>query len=1604
MKDVDVNFEYRFLVFSINCYLTNEIKLTWFRTKKSLVLAASLLLVLLPYKSHAQAYLHSTGFPSFSVIQPVEGGSIDLSNGNLHVEIPVGTYKQRGGSILRQSFTYDSRIWQITTNGSSQAWGQDTSAGWHIQLGFSNQDVTMDNTSVPCGSGSYTLYNNYRWTDEHRTAHFFPISIAANIPTGCTPPANVLTGYATDSSGFFISANAATPTIPNVFYPNGTTFTPANDFDNTAKITDPNGNQLRLDTASAILTDTLGRQPNYSFFAQNPAFSEPNSQGGTSTYQPTQEIVPATTAFGQSGVTEFSGSVSTFQSISLPDGSSYQFQYDTYGELSGVTLPTGGTVTFGYSNFTDAYGNVNRWVTSYTMSGGTWTFTPQVITTCPSGQQNCQQKVTVAKPSGDSVVYTFTMNGGAWPVQVQHFASGGTLLLSQTRDYDLSQTCSGCTGAAYVTLTRETNSLPSTGGTTLISKTEYTYDSVFHGNVTAIKEWKFYTGTPSASPDRETDIGYLNTTPYTNANIINRPNSITTKDATGTQVAQTLITYDSTALTSITGTRQHDDTNYGTGNTVRGNPTLFKRWVTGTTFLSTTLIYDTTGQLIQRTDPAGNSISFGYTDRFFNDNGANPPASFTPTTPTNAYMTSAALPLIGTATAGYYFGSGNLAEATDQNNAISYSHYLDPFDRSTLALDPTGGWTLTSYPSTTETDVYTALTDATPSTSCVNCRHDSFVRDNVGRLNSSALINDPDGQINVLRGYDTSSRINSATNPYRTTTESTYGTTSPTYDGLNRIIQVTRPDGNIASTSFAAAVVSATQLCGNGIAAPTVDTDEVGKKRQFWTDGFGQVIEVDEPDTSGSFSIATCSQYDALGNLTSVTQRGGTTDTTKWRTRNYAFDGISRLTQATTSEGGAITYSYTTSGSALCAGDSSSVCRRTDARNITTTYAYDALSRLTSKTYSDTTPAVTYSYDQTTFNGLTITNGKGRRTGMTDVSGQTAWSYDAKGRVLVRQQKIGTITKSITYTYNLNGSVNTVTYPSGRVYTYAYNNSLRPVSVIDTAHNLKLASSAHYAAAGMLTSAIHGAVPGWNAITLADSFNNRLQPTQFLATSPVPSTLLNISFGYDQGSGKNNGNVVQIANGRDSTRSVSYTYDQLNRLSSAQTYQATTWGNSYVYDAWGNLLQKNVTQGTAESMTLVVNNKNQVTSPAFTYDAAGNTTWDTTNALKYDAEGRMNPVSGTSYTYDGDGRRVQKSDGTVYWLDDNLEPLSVGTNTGSITRDYVFFAGKRIATVQISSGNAYYYLSDQIGSTAVIASGDGKAIQWEADYFPFGSERTVITNLIDNHYQFTGDEYDFETAYNYAVERYQAGRWGRFLSPDILGGSLLNPQSLNRYAYVLNNPCTLIDPLGLTPQCTFNVRGGTNLPQATLDEIARILGQADVGVNFSNGSFGPGSQFSATLFQNQDLSQSDARFGSVENGSILTDNSDIALSAFEFGGSYDIGLGRVIAHELGHVLGEPQSDQPGAATNLMSSHDESGKDTVTPDDAANFNLTSAQKSGLLAQCKKQPGARSNGGGGGGGGDGGGIGPRPDPGDLILLLMADPGDGLTPHVTHRILPP
>jgi RHS repeat-associated protein len=63
--------------------------------------------------------------------------------------------------------------------------------------------------------------------------------------------------------------------------------------------------------------------------------------------------------------------------------------------------------------------------------------------------------------------------------------------------------------------------------------------------------------------------------------------------------------------------------------------------------------------------------------------------------------------------------------------------------------------------------------------------------------------------------------------------------------------------------------------------------------------------------------------------------------------------------------------------------------------------------------------------------------------------------------------------------------------------------------------------------------------------------------------------------------------------------------------------------------------------------------------------------------------------------------------------------------------------------------------------------------------------------------EFTGKERDTESGLDYFGARYMASTMGRFMSPDPLAGHLANPQSLNRYVYVLDNPLKNTDPTGM---------------------------------------------------------------------------------------------------------------------------------------------------------------------------------------------------------------
>ncbi len=105
---------------------------------------------------------------------------------------------------------------------------------------------------------------------------------------------------------------------------------------------------------------------------------------------------------------------------------------------------------------------------------------------------------------------------------------------------------------------------------------------------------------------------------------------------------------------------------------------------------------------------------------------------------------------------------------------------------------------------------------------------------------------------------------------------------------------------------------------------------------------------------------------------------------------------------------------------------------------------------------------------------------------------------------------------------------------------------------------------------------------------------------------------------------------------------------------------------------------------------------------------------------------------------------------------------------------------------------------------------------------------------------YTGKEDDYAYNLDYFGARYYASSMGRpdaftntgrsvlsepdrFMSPDPLGGWTGNPQSLNRYTYVLNNPETLVDPLGLCPQGQVQIPGGQCVPSQSIIHVDGII-------------------------------------------------------------------------------------------------------------------------------------------------------------------------------------
>ncbi len=712
--------------------------------------------------------------------------------------------------------------------------------------------------------------------------------------------------------------------------------------------------------------------------------------------------------------------------------------------------------------------------------------------------------------------------------------------------------------------------------------------------------------------------------------------------------------------------------------------------------------------------------------------------------PVTYYRTSMTQPIVGTTT---------------------YSNF-DPLGNPQTVTDPNGNSTTYTYDATGRVLTVKAPGDSNPtqlfyvSGGCSSCGGGTalnidhitlpsgntiwYTYDAMGNL---ATIKD---SLNNSINYTYDSAGNKLTEQINDASGALQKSLSYQYDALNRLYQTVNPD-----TTY-------TQYGYDNLNNRTSAQNPKLAITNYTYDALSRLTSVVQPGT-----ITTAYGYNANNNLTSVTDANSNTTT-------YKYDDKGRVYQVISPDTGTTTYSYDPAGNLIA---------KTDAKGVTISYTYDALNRLTNINFPSD-PNIVYTYD-------TCPNGKGRLCSMTDASGSTNYVYTPKGQVSTQTNVINSIQYVTQYTYDQDGNVATMTYPSGRVITYDYTND-RAVSVLNNSANL--ATNITYKPFGGMSAITYG-----NGLTGSVSYDN-----QYRITAITDGAVMNLSYpNYDA-----DGNINAITNVLDATKNKSYGYDALDRLNSA----TGSWGSvSWTYDGAGNRLTEGSNSYTYAPNTNKLTGANGI---SYGYDNDGNTTSQGAIQYIYNQNQRLIQANngGTTayYTYNGNGQRVMKDvNGTttifIYSLTGQI--IAESNSAGNITVEYVYLNRQPLA--QIVNGNTYYYHPDHLGTPHKMTDATGTVV-WSAYYKPFGAA-SVTVSTITNNLRLPGQYFDAETGLNYNYYRDYSSVIGRYLESDPLMLPFLHnrsvrfvlpyltttPGHLHDYLYVENNPIHWVDSKGL---------------------------------------------------------------------------------------------------------------------------------------------------------------------------------------------------------------
>ena len=495
--------------------------------------------------------------------------------------------------------------------------------------------------------------------------------------------------------------------------------------------------------------------------------------------------------------------------------------------------------------------------------------------------------------------------------------------------------------------------------------------------------------------------------------------------------------------------------------------------------------------------------------------------------------------------------------------------------------------------------------------------------DELGKVTVRAF----DGRDNLLSETDplgrTTTYAYTANDDLASLTDALGNATTYTYNDRGQLLTVTDPRGGVTTSVYDSRgnLTRTTDALGNATTF-TYDargnlltiTDAAGGVTRFEYDASGN--QTQEVDALGHETIST---YDAAGNrLTESRTRTLSDSSRETLTTSFAYDALDRVTTTTAADGSTTSVTYDVLGK---------VTRHTDALGRVTAMTYDLMGRLVSTTYPD---------------------------GTTE-----AQSYDAEGRLLSRTDRAG---RTTTFLYDAAGRLTTTTFPDGATTANAYDDAGQLIASTDARGNT---TTFVYDVAGRRTAVI-------------DPLGNG--PT----------------FTYDA-----SGNQTTVTGARGHT--TGFAYDALNRLTRTTYPDGTT--TEMAYDALGRrIAETDQAEITTEvgydalgRLTSVKDPLEQVTS--YSYDEIGNRLTQT------DANGHT-----TRFEYDALGRQTARvlPDGARESMTYNVDgTLSRHTDFNGAVRTFEYDSNQRVIRRAYPDGGEVTFAYTPSGQRATVTDGRG---------------------------------------------------------------------------------------------------------------------------------------------------------------------------------------------------------------------------------------------------------------------------------------------------------